>query len=288
LIPGIGIPILLSLFALLTQGLADFSLKQGVALRGNPFSVMSVTCPAFILTSALSGVLLGALHFSGPTLQFGLLTGILSFVSMNLFVISLQGGEASVNTMLFRLNFIVTSLLSIYFLHESAGWAKWLGLGLAVGAVYTVALRGGPTRTQSPKSTLLVIAALVIYGVNAYVFKVASINGVKAPGLAVVTSSIFWFLSFLVHALPWSGFRIQLSSVVIRFGSLAGFLQALAINSIIWALTLGAEASVVIPILQLSFVLTSALAVLTLHEAVNGRKILGFAMGISALVVLAL
>jgi drug/metabolite transporter (DMT)-like permease len=44
----------------------------------------------------------------------------------------------------------------------------------------------------------------------------------------------------------------------------------------------------VIPILQLSFILTAGLAVVTLHEPVNGRKVLGFALGVSALFILAL
>ncbi|MFQ5694089.1 MAG: hypothetical protein ACE5IM_13740 [Nitrospinota bacterium] len=69
---------------------------------------------------------------------------------------------------------------------------------------------------------------------------------------------------------------------------MSGFLQALAFNAILWSMVLGGEASVVIPILQLSFVWTAALAVFGFKEPVNARKGLGFLLAVLALAVLAL
>ncbi|MFQ5914558.1 MAG: EamA family transporter [Nitrospinota bacterium] len=284
----VDIPVLLALFALIFQGTSDFWVKSAVVRRGDPFSVMAMTCPTFILTSALSGVVLRALQFSPSTLWFGLLVGFLAFSSMNLFATSLIEGEASVNTTLFRLNFVVTSLLSIGLLGESAGWLKWMGLLFAAGAVCSVALAGGSGKEGPGKTTSLAIGALVIYGFNGFVMKVATSVGVKAPVLSVVASSTFLVLSVIAHLSPLPAFRFQVSPAVIRYGLLAGFLQALAFNSILWAMGLGGEASVVIPILQLSFVWTAALAVLSLKESVDARKGLGFVLAVSALVVLAL
>lgn len=285
---GLDIPLMLALFALATQGTTDFYLKSAVVREADPFSVIVMTVPLFLLTSAVSGILLGALHFDGPTIRFGLLSGFLSFVSMNLFIISLKEGEALVNTMLFRLSFVVTSLLSIAFLRESAGWTKWLGLALAAGAVCFVALGGGPARLLSRRATSLAIAALVCYGFNGFFFKVASLEGVKAPGFSVVTSLVFGTLSVAVHYAPWGGFRFQASPVAVKYGLFAGFIQAFAFNSILWAMGLGGEASVVVPILQLSFVWTAALAIMILKEPVNARKGLGLVLAVLALIVLAL
>lgn len=285
---GLDLPLFLALFAFAFQGTSDFFLKSGVVRKGDPFSIMAMTVPSFVLTSAVFGAALGALEFNRATFLYGPVTGVLSFIAMNLFVTSLKHGEASVNTMLFRLSFIVTSFLTIGFLGESAGWSKWLGLALASGAVCSVALGGGALRVGSNKGITLAVAALVSYGINAFCFKLAALNGVQAPAFSVVTSSCFGLASIILHFLPWGGFRFQASPAVFRYGLLTGFLMAVMFNCIVWAMSLGAEASVVMPILQLSFVLTAALAVISLKEPVNGRKALGFTLAIAALIVFAL
>ncbi|MFQ5693999.1 MAG: EamA family transporter, partial [Nitrospinota bacterium] len=287
LISGVDIPVLLALFAFAVQGTSDFWLKSAVVRRGDPFSVITMTSPSFFVTSALLGAILGALQFSAPTLLYGFLTGILSFIAMNLYINSLKEGEASVNTMLFRLSFVITSLLSIGILRESSGWLKWLGLVFAAGAVCSVTLGGGPGGGTSRKAVSLAIAALIFYGVNSFFMKVAALEGVTAPGLAVVASFTFGLLSVLVHFFPWGGFRFLASPAAVRYGLIAGFTQALAINAIVWAMGLGGEASVVIPILQLSFVWTAALAIMSLKEAINARKGLGFVLAVLAIFVLA-
>ena len=178
---GLDLPLFLALFAFSFQGTSDFFLKSGVVRKGDPFSIMAMTVPSFILTSAVFGAALGALEFNRTTFLYGPITGVISFIAMNLFVTSLKHGEASVNTMLFRLSFIVTSFLTIGFLGESAGWSKWLGLALATGAVCSVALGGGALRVGSNKAITLAVAALVSYGINAFFFKIAALNGVQAP-----------------------------------------------------------------------------------------------------------
>jgi drug/metabolite transporter (DMT)-like permease len=278
----------LALFAFVMQGSSDFWLKSAVVQKGDPFSIMAMTVPSFVVASAISGLLLGSLRFDGATLGFGILAGFLSLLAMNLFVSSLKEGEASVNTVLFRLSFVVTSFLAIYLLRESAGWSKWAGLAFAAGAVCSVSLGGRVPGRRFGRTTSLAIAALAVYGINGFFFKVAALNGVSPPAYAVVTSITFGSLSAIIHFLPWGGIRFQPSPVVVRYGLLSGLLQAFSYNSIVWSMRLGAEASVVVPILQLSFVLTAALAVISLKEPVNRRKVLGFVLAILALTLLAL
>lgn len=286
---GIDSPLWLALLAFAAQGTSDFRLKAAVVRKGDPFSLMAMTVPTFALTSAASGLILGSLRFSAATLEFGALIGTLSFISFNLFVSSLKEGEASVNTMLFRLSFVVTSLLSIALLGESTGWAKWLGLALAAGAVCSAALDSRRyARQGSRRAILFAAAALVCYGFNGFFFKIATLRGAEAPGISVVTTCTFGVLSVLVHLLPWGSLRFRISPMIVRHGLFIGFLQAVAFNAILWSMGLGGEASVVIPILQLSFLLTAALAILSLKEPFHARKQLGFLLGILALVLLAL
>jgi transporter family protein len=288
MIPAHEIPLALALFGFAFQGFSDFLLKRGVDKQGNPFSIIAMTVPTFLGTSILSGLLLGDLEFEAITIGYGLIAGFLSLVALNLFVISLKEGEVSVNSTLFRLNFVVTALMAIIILAESATWSKWTGLALAVGAIGSISWGGNFRRKGTGRATALAITALLIYGVNSFFFKIAALHEVSVPAYTVTTSLTFGALSIAAHFSPWKSVRIQPNRIVVRYGLLSGLIIGAAFNFMIWSLRLGGEASVVIPIFQLSFVLTAALGVIRLNEPMTLRKGIGFALAIGAIIVLAI
>ncbi len=286
--PIFEVPLALALLGFIFQGFSDFLLKRGVDQEGNPFSIIAMSVPTFFTTSFLSGFLLGELEFKTETIGFGIIAGILSVVALNLFMISLKDGEVSVTSTLFRLNFVVTSLLAIFILEESATWSKWVGLALAGGAIYSISWGGHPHRKGMARATALAIAALLTYGINSFFFKIATLYEVSVPAYTVATSFTFGTLSVAVHFSPWKAVRLRVNRVVLRYGLISGFIIGVGFNAMIWSLRLGGEASVVVPIVQLSFVLTAALGVIRLNEPMTPRKGVGFGLAIGAIIVLAL
>ena len=286
--PIFEVPLALALFGFAFQGFSDFLLKCGVDQEGDPFSIIAMTVPTFFTLSALSGLLLGELEFRIATIGFGVMAGTLSLVALNLFVISLKEGEVSVTSTLFRLNFVVASLLAIFILDESATWSKWVGLTLAAGAIYSISWGGHLHRKGMARATALAVAALLTYGINSFFFKIATLYEVSVPAYTVATSFTFGALSVAAHFSPWKAVRLRVNRVVLRYGLISGFIIGVAFNAMIWSLRLGGEASVVIPIFQLSFVLTAALGIIRLNEPMTPRKGLGFGLAIGAIIVLAL
>ena len=193
--PIFEVPLALALFGFAFQGFSDFLLKCGVDQEGDPFSIIAMTVPTFFTLSALSGLLLGELEFRIANIGFGVMAGTLSLVALNLFVISLKEGEVSVTSTLFRLNFVVASLLAIFILDESATWSKWVGLTLAAGAIYSISWGGHLHRKGMARATALAVAALLTYGINSFFFKIATLYEVSVPAYTVATSFTFGALS---------------------------------------------------------------------------------------------
>ena len=128
------------------------------------------------------------------------------------------------------------------------------------------------------RATALAIAALLTYGINSFFFKIATLYEVSVPAYTVATSFTFGALSVAAHFSPWKAVRLRVNRVVLRYGLISGFIIGVAFNAMIWSLRLGGEASVVIPIFQLSFVLTAALGIIRLNEPMTPRKGVGFGL----------
>ena len=64
---------------------------------------------------------------------------------------SLKSGQVSVNTMIFRLSFVLTAFLAIVILGEAVTWRKLLGLSSAVlAALSLTVLRAWKSRRRGP------------------------------------------------------------------------------------------------------------------------------------------
>ena len=229
--PIFEVSLALALLGFAFQGFSDFLLKCGVDQEGDPFSIIAMTVPTFFTLSAFSGLLLGELEFRTATIGFGVMAGTLSLVALNLFVISLKEGEVSVTSTLFRLNFVVASLLAIFILDESATWSKWVGLTLAAGAIYSISWGGHPHRKGMARATALAVAALLTYGINSFFFKIATLYEVSVPAYTVATSLTFGALSVAAHFSPWKAVRLRVNRVVLRYGLISGFIIGVAFNT---------------------------------------------------------
>jgi transporter family protein len=269
---------------MLAQGTSDFVYKRaqdrGIVLE----SYLAVECGPFGATALLFGFLLGDLYINGPTVVFGLLAGVISFWSIFFFVTSLREGEVGVLTLIFRLNFVVVAIMAIFWLGES--WTTSLGIGLlcAVLAIASVTLLERTSRkgkTNPGRSIGLALLAMVLFAILNLLFKIGIQEGANVAWM-VVFASLSWFPSAVLVVVLRRRFSMPKSNWI--FLPITGFLKSSAFFALLYAFQRGGSASVVVPITQLSFLVTIVWAAVVLREPLTRPKLIGLAFAVAAIV----
>ena len=279
------LPILLALVSMLAQGVSDFLYKKaqdsGIALE----SYLLVEAVPFAATALLFGYLLGDASPNRAALVYGPIFGVFSFCGIFLFVTSLREGEAGVNTLIFRLNFVLAALVAILFLGER--WTASLGAGLllAVLAIASVTILGGRrgkgVRLSRPAA--LAALAMLFFAVLNIIFKVAVSAGGNIAFLIFFGACAWMVCAFSLMA---ARRRFLFPANNWRYLPMTGCLKSVAFFLMLYAFRAGGAASVVVPIVQLSFLVTVALAVLFLGERIDRTKGFGLAFALAALFML--
>jgi drug/metabolite transporter (DMT)-like permease len=273
--------LLLTLFAMCSQGTSDFLFRVGQGKGADRPSLIAISSPFFFLTALLLTLPSGGPEMTRTVTGLGFLSGALVLVAVSLFVKSLEGGDVTRSVMIYRLSFVLTVVLSVLTLAEPMTGRKAAGLLSAMGAVISLTLLGqrGPMRGSLAPAGLAFLA-MTLYGVNQYLFKVATLRGASPTSLALAMSILFGSLG-IPFALLRGGFHF-LERPVLLWGGGAGMCQAFTVVSILLAFRLGGEASAVVPIVQMSFVVTAVLATLAYREPVTGGKLLALVLALLA------
>jgi uncharacterized membrane protein len=268
-------------------GLSDFIYKRAATagLRADHFLVVQawVFCPLIILYAVATHTLVFKL--AG---LWGALAGIFVFIGFYNFIRSLVGGSVSTNAAIFRLNFIVTALLAIVFLGEPLTPEKTVGLLLALSSTWL--LLGGhkvDTRTtdMSKQGSLeQVLVATLTFGAATFFHTVGLRQGASPETLIAAQATLFMPLamafSYVVEGTirpPRATWPYAASAAVLLLTAFLLLLRSLAHG----------EASVLVPIAQMGFIVTAALGIIFLKEPFGVRKAAGLVAALAALGVLA-
>jgi uncharacterized membrane protein len=271
--------VLLALLSMTLAGLADFVYKRAALARAVPSSFLLVQSWFFGATALVFGIASGNLRFH-LSLLLGPLAAVLVFSGVRMFFISLRHGEAAVNTPIFRLSFVVTVALAIFFLGEQFTLRKLTGFVLAATSILLLTgfsmerfVRDGLSQGRR-KPILLAIAAMGCMGLVSFLYAIAARLGATGPSFIFSQFCAFTLIS-LFHALRWEG-GLCLNLAVWVNAPWAGVFNSAAFICLIMALQRG-EASVAVPISQMSFVVTTVLAVTVYGEGLTLRKSAGLA-----------
>lgn len=279
-------PIVFALVAMVCYGLSDFVYKQAArhGIRADHFLMAQAWffCPSVTLYAFLTGNLMLV-----PAALWGVLAGLFSFIGFYYFIQSLKTGSVSTNASIFRLNFIVTVLLVIVFLGEPLTVAKIAGLALALVATWLL-LGGGASGAASSearrRSLIQVGVATLAFGTSTFFHTVGLRQGVRPEMLAVAQAALFMPLATtVVYA---ADRRIGAPKVTFHYGAPAAVLLLLATIFLLHGIAAG-QASVLVPIAQMGFIVAALLGILVLREPVTLRKAVGLASAFGALAVLA-
>jgi transporter family protein len=276
-----------ALGALLFYGLADFVYKRGAAAGAEPHHFLMVQTWFFNLCALLYGLTSRTLAFNRAAL-WGTAAGVCAVVGYYNFAHSLKSGSVSVNATIFRLSFAVTVALAVVVLGEPLTAPKLTGLVLVVVAVWLLvaapSVETGGAHRESKSSLLRVLVATVVVGILSFIYKVGLRNG--ATPIALVVAQGLVAITLATGFTAYVDGRIRPSRAAWRHAPVAAVLLVIAFIFLAKGLKSG-EASVVVPVAQMGFVVTALLGFLLLREPFTVRKGAGLVAALAALACLA-
>lgn len=277
-----------AIVALIFFGLGDFVFKRAADAGIKPHHFLMVQA-AFFSTSVLTiGYATGVLIWA-PAALWGALAGLFVFSGFYSFSRSLVDGPVSINAPLFRLNFMVTAALAIIILGEPLTLNKAFGLTAALVAAWLlVGGQIGPGAFAAPgaaRSVLLALLGTLCFGLANFFHKVGLLHGIL-PG-TMLAAQVIAFVSLTFLSTFAIERRIAPPRACWKYSFAAAVALLVAFYALLWGLAAG-EASVVVPIAQMGFIVSAALGITVLRERITVRKMLGLAAAAAALLAFVL
>jgi transporter family protein len=276
-------------YALVTMvllGLVDLIYKRGAAagVQAHQFLMVQAWCFAPAIT--LYGLITGTLELEIAML-WGMGAGLFVFVALYNFARSLKRGSVSIVAPILRLNFMVTAVLAVLVLGEPLTAYNLAGLALALAAVWLLlgAEAGAAPEAGAARLSLVqAVIAMAAMGVANFFYKVGALTG-GSPA-TFITGQAAAFLP-LATGFAWMVDReLRTTRAAWMHAGAAAALFLLALVMLFQGLTRG-DASVLVPISQMGFVVTAAFGLAFLQEPLTLRKSAGLAFAVAALVCLA-
>lgn len=274
--------VLLAVLSMLATGLSDFLYRRALIRSATPAFFLFLQSIFFNATNLTFVAYSGHVEISFLTILLGAGCASLVYLSVYLFLKSLREGQASINVPVFRLSFIVTAVLAFHFFHEATTYGKILAIGLATFSIlaFSSSLRIASTSISVVSQLVL---ATILYGLFGFLYKLAIYMGVTPTGILVVQG-----VSFIIYAFFVANRRgpVKWSRNLMIHAPLCGILLSSSFLLLLESLKYG-EVSVSFSIVQLSFMVTSILAILAWREKLSVLSTLGIASAVSAVALFA-
>ena len=225
------------------------------------------------------------------TLFWGVICGLCSVVG-NIFLIeSMSRLSAGVCSTVYRLNLALVIPLAVICFHESPVWYQWIGVALALAAVLAF-MPVGEKKPAGRKSdyAMLILAMALRAGMGIgykYAFDCAHASKMGVQIVNGVAWIVCGLIYYFIRERKRFGARAFIDGKMLGYGGGSGMLVTGIIFFMAWSLAQG-DASIVLPIQQMSFLATFFLSVAFLKEKVTIRKVAALGCGVAALLLLSL
>ncbi|MBE6369689.1 MAG: hypothetical protein E7056_05980 [Lentisphaerae bacterium] len=258
--------------------------------RGNGFfvSIVGVVWLAVTLTFALFAPLPESW---GATILWGMISGFFSVGGNLLMLDAMRSLDAGVCATIYRLNLVPVTVGAALLLNEDISMLQYAGILCACGAVCAFIPRSrGENKVRKTLSAafIIMIVASLMRAAMGLSYRYGFLHGASEK-YVVVINSLFWIFGGVIYAywrerslMPYSR---QDWKNLFFLGGFSGALVTGIVITMALATKLG-NASVVLPISQMSFLLTGALGIWLLKEKLTWSKALAFALGVVAILLL--
>ncbi len=224
------------------------------------------------------------------TLFWGVLSGFFS-VTGNILLIEAMGMQsAGLCSTIYRLNLVLVVPGAILLLGESLNARQGIGIVAALGAI--LAFMPGKEERNSVTSRkpmlgfYLVLLAAVLRACMGLSYKYAFTHGADKNSVTVL-NALMWIGGGLLYASSWEKKISFKDGAVLKYGILSGiFVTAIVFFMAAMLHIPDGAASIVLPIAQMSFLLTFILGVIFLKEKISKRKIAALLCGCAAILLL--
>ena len=277
-----------ALVSLAFAGLIDVVFKRySSEARSRGTYIMGIGAVWTVLQLAIVLASGKPIRLDGQTLAFGVAAGLLVSMANLLLIESLTHIDVGMASTIYRLNSIAVVALAVGLLGETLTAIKVTGVLLGIMAVL-VLYEPQPARGLHRlllRYFLLAIAAALLRAGFGVLTKAAVLQGLDLQLVLLVNGPV-WVVAGAAYALLREpGFRITRAKV--QYSVLSGALVCAIANFLMLALERG-DASVVVPIANMSFLVATLISVALRMERFTTRKLVAMALTVAAIVVLSL
>jgi len=220
------------------------------------------------------------------TISYGLIAGLLLTVSNILLLESLIHIDVSLGSTIYRLNTVGVVILSFFVLHEPLGIFKILGIICGLIAVLILFNKGKNTfqNINFTSFFLIAVAASLIRATYGIVAKMGITSNAE-PNIMLLLIALSWIIGGAFYAkLRENRFRITRKKIL--YSIISGILVFLIVNFLMLALEHG-QASIVIPIANMSFVFALLISITLKMELLTLRKCCAVGFAVTSIILLA-
>jgi drug/metabolite transporter (DMT)-like permease len=220
------------------------------------------------------------------SISYGLAAGLLLTVSNILLLESLTHIDISLGSTIYRLNTVGVVILSFFVLHEPLGGFKIIGIICGVIAVLLLSKMEKNTFQHSNFTSffLIAVSASLIRATYGIVTKMG-ISSNAEPNVMLLLISLSWIIGGAFYAKLRES-RLKITRKKITYSIVSGILVFLIVNFLMLALEYG-QASIVIPIANMSFVFALLISITLKMELLTLRKCCAISFAIVSIILLA-
>jgi uncharacterized membrane protein len=230
----------------------------------------------------------GTLGMSGVSLFWGTVSGAFSIMSNILLVAALGRHEVGVCATIYRLNLAPAAVFAMLFMGESCSVMKAAGVAAAAAAVIMFANPGAlPSSGSGAAAALrLALAASLLRAGMGLSYK-CGINHGAEPLAMLTVNGVFWAAGGVIYYCVFERMGKISARVTLVFGAASGIFVCGIVLFLMMALQRG-DASVALPVSQLSFAVTAAAGAVFLGEKISAGKAAGLALAFLCVIFMSL
>jgi uncharacterized membrane protein len=277
-----------ALLSMLFAGVNDVIFKKyAVKDRSRGMYVLGIGCIWAILQILFSFISKTPFSFDFTSIYYGLVAGLILAGANILLIESLTHINVSLGSTVYRLNTIAVVILSFIFLGESLEPIKLAGIAFGIAAVLLL-YKGNNVYEANDKFViffwLAVFASLLraAYGVVSKVglLALADINTI------ILLAAFCWVGTGALYA-KYIEKRFVITKKKILYSMLSGSLVFCIVNALILGLK-SEQASVVVPIANMSFIIALLISVVAGTERMDFKKLVAIACAAASIGVLSI